>query len=156
MVLGNLFRFYMNLPKDNIDDCRVTDEMHKSLERRWSVNADQPVFILATFFDPTIRGRPFNSDYLPAMKIFQLLEAQYNRFFDSALHDDTYDAFEQYYFNKGSFSDENFGLAQHIRVAQSKVSTLSSPHSLPHTLFPTLSSPHSLPPIPSLMFATSG
>ncbi|KAL0071845.1 hypothetical protein AAF712_000767 [Marasmius tenuissimus] len=122
LTLGNLFRIFNDLSRSDPDDEAVRQAIHKSLERRWK-SADQEVMILAVFFNPFIRSRCFNADFLPPIQLFHIMCRVYARLRISDPvedNDDFLGVYREYSSRSGIFSDMAMGLEFHKQESDRK------------------------------------
>lgn len=119
LTLGNLYRIFGNLPAE---DLQVKETLHASLERRWA-KTDQELMILAVFFNPFLRTRPFNQDSFPPIVFFHLVRRAFKRLLrqDAAGDVQFLEAFNSYYDNSGYFSDQSMWLEGHRQLYEQNV-----------------------------------
>ncbi|KAF8175014.1 ribonuclease H-like domain-containing protein, partial [Mycena galopus ATCC 62051] len=111
LTLGNLYRIFSAL---QTSDSAVTAAVHGSLERRFA-KTDQELMILAVFFNPFIRTRPFNQDVFPPIMFFHLVVRMYKRLLQQDPAGDTEfsSTFNDYHNNTGFLSMESMALDWH-------------------------------------------
>ncbi|KAJ7034526.1 ribonuclease H-like domain-containing protein [Mycena alexandri] len=76
---------------------------------------DQELMILAVFFNPFVRTRPFNPEFLSPIMFFHLVRRAFKRLLrqDAAGDADFLAPFNSYYDNTGIFSDETMWIEGH-------------------------------------------
>jgi hypothetical protein len=117
LTLGNLFRIYSHPALDT----QIRDCIHNSLEKRWA-KADQDVFILAVFFNPYIRQRPFNRSALTHAHIYDIASRVFTRIFSKDPDLDFLKAFEDYFESREEFSPQRMQLDMMKGMYESRVS----------------------------------
>ncbi|RXW18608.1 hypothetical protein EST38_g7244 [Candolleomyces aberdarensis] len=107
LTLGNIFNFFRNEDDSELGNVDVKKAMESSIERRWG-KTDQELFILATFLNPYIRARFFNTDHLNFMSLFHMARRVFQRLTktDLANDPDFFSAFTDYFNDSGDFSWE--------------------------------------------------
>ncbi|TEB37768.1 hypothetical protein FA13DRAFT_1867560, partial [Coprinellus micaceus] len=110
LTLGSIFSFFQNLPDEPGNEA-VKDAMEKSIERQWG-KTHQELFILATFFNPYIRSRFFNADYLSLMVLFHITKRAVRKLTGQSLANEPafFVAFRDYYNSTGMFSPASMWL----------------------------------------------
>ncbi|CDO78287.1 hypothetical protein BN946_scf184674.g9 [Trametes cinnabarina] len=118
LMLGNLYRLY---DTDNVE-LDVRERMLARLELRWKKGAgsDQPLFILAVFFNLYIRGYCFDREALPPSDIYNMAIQAFTRFFDVPPGPDFTDTLVDYSQNSAEFTNELMGLAAKEQSARDK------------------------------------
>jgi hypothetical protein len=117
LMLGNLFRIY----SDPSVEEHVQQSLHASLEKRWKA-ADQPVFILAIFFNPYIRSSCFNQSYLPRNLLYQMSRRMFERIYGREANLDFWQAYIDYDQSAGMFSESVMMLKESKEVHEREVS----------------------------------
>ncbi|KAF8146096.1 ribonuclease H-like domain-containing protein [Mycena galopus ATCC 62051] len=111
LTLANLFRIFNNLASE---DAIVQSTLHASLERRWG-KTDQELMILAVFFNPYIRSRPFSRDALTTNDMFHLGRRAFKHLLGMGANGNIAfgNTFRNYYNSAGQFSAEAMWLERH-------------------------------------------
>lgn len=82
----------------------------KSVEKRWK-KADQDIFIVAVFLNPFIRDTVFNKEFLTEAQLYNIVERTYERVLRCDSDLDFLEAFEDYKWSRGEFSDDEMSLS---------------------------------------------
>lgn len=120
VTLGNLYRIFNTASAANPD---VVARVLASLELRWS-KTDQPVFILAVFFNPYIRCRLFNpaNPTFCANGLFTIVKRAFQRLFKIECDSGLFEAYISYYNWSDEFSKEAMHLDEYMAMYKNEVS----------------------------------
>lgn len=108
LTLGNLV--YSTQMEAFDEDIRLG--ILKSLEKRWK-KADQDIFVVAVFLNPFIRATLFKKEFLTEAQLYTIVERVYVRVMRCSADEDLdfLQAFEDYKWSRGEFSDDSMSLS---------------------------------------------
>lgn len=107
LTLGNLV--YSTQMEAFDEDIRLG--ILKSLEKRWK-KADQDIFVVAVFLNPFIRATLFKKEFLTEAQLYTIVERVYVHVMRCSADEDLdfLQAFEDYKWSRGEFSDDSMSL----------------------------------------------
>jgi hypothetical protein len=117
LMLGNLFRIYSHPSLES----QIKEQIIGSLKKRWE-KVDQEVFILAVFFNPYIRQRPYSRSALTHAHLYNMASSVFKRIYNKNPNLDFLKAFEDYFDNRNEFSSARMELDMMKSMYESRVS----------------------------------
>ncbi|EDR12066.1 uncharacterized protein LACBIDRAFT_324468 [Laccaria bicolor S238N-H82] len=108
LTLGNLIRIFSK-PTEAFDE-DLWNRIIKSIEKRWK-KADQDIFIVVVFLNPFIRDTLFNKEFLMEVQLYNIMERTYERILQCESNLDFLEAFKDYRWLRGEFSDDDMSLS---------------------------------------------